>query len=109
VSVHIVRSRTARNIFKDLGDHLVYRSPSDDLSRKLLDLWYEEEPEKRWATMQYTIFGGKFQVSFVFSDEIDPDEDSVDRRERIVAERYGNKRIDYPPIPWRDETFTGVS
>jgi hypothetical protein len=91
------------SVFKDLGDRLVYRWPSDYLSHKLLDLWYEEEPEKRWATMEYTIVGGEFHTTFVYPDEIDPEEGSIDRRERILAQRYGNKRIDYPPIPGAGE------
>lgn len=86
------------SIFKDLGDHLLFRWSMGGLTNVLLDLWEAEAPEKRWAAMQYRIEGGAFQASFTYPEEIDPDEPSLDRRERILRERYGNKRIDYPGL-----------
>ena len=85
-------------IYKDLGDHLLFRLSMDDLDDVLLKLWEAADPKKRWAAMQYWIVGGKFTASFVYPEEIDPNERSMDRRERILQQRYGNKRIIYTPI-----------
>ena len=91
------------SIFKDLGDHLLYREPSDlrtgsmdGLDYVLLELWEAEAPDKRWASMQYRIEGGAFEASFTY-EPFDPEESMLDRRERVLQQRYGNKRIDYPP------------
>ena len=43
--------------------------------------------------MQYWIVNGKFTASFTYPEEIDPNENTMDRRERILNERYGNRRI----------------
>ena len=48
--------------------------------------------------MQYRIGGGTFTAFFAYPDEIDPDESTMDRRSRILQQRYGNKRIDYPSL-----------
>jgi hypothetical protein len=75
----------APSIFKDRGDHILYRSPDlDRLGEALLDLWEAEEADERWTEIEYL-------------DEIDPDEEPLDRRRRIVAQHFGNKPIVYPP------------
>jgi hypothetical protein len=86
------------SIFKDLGDHLLYRDAMDDITPVLLDLWEAPPLDKRWATLLYRIHDGKFDASFLYPEEIDPDDGPVERRERILHQRYGNKRIDYPPL-----------
>lgn len=85
-------------IFKDLGDHLLFRLPMRGLSNVLLELWEASDLNKRWAAMQYWIIDGQFTASFTYPEEIDPNERAMDRRERILRQRYGNKRIVYPPI-----------
>jgi hypothetical protein len=86
------------SIFKDLGDNLLFRWPMNGLGGVLLELWEAADPKKRWAAMQYWIEGGKFTASFTYPEEIDPNERTMDRRERILQQRYGNKKIVYPPI-----------
>ncbi len=85
-------------IFKDLGDHLLWRDPMRGLSDALVELWYAEAPDKRWSTMQYRIDGGKFEAFFTY-EPLDPEVSTLDRREHILQQRYGNKRIVYPPLP----------
>lgn len=86
------------SIFKDLGDHLLFRWPMSGLSDVLLELWAAEAPDKRWAAMQYRIEGGRFDASFTYPEAFDPAEWTGDRRERVLQQRYGNKRVVYPPI-----------
>jgi hypothetical protein len=77
---------------KDLGDAILFRLSMRALSGVLLDLWEAADPKKRWATMEYRIVGGKFTASFTYPEDIDPNESTMDRRERIMQQRYGNKR-----------------
>jgi hypothetical protein len=89
---------TAASIFKDLGDHLLFRWPMNELHDILLDLWESEPSGRRWAAMEYRIDGDKFTASFTYPEELDPAESNSDRRERILQRRYGNKRIVYPAL-----------
>ncbi|UAK25190.1 hypothetical protein [Sphingomonas nostoxanthinifaciens] len=84
-------------IFKDLGDHLLARWPMNGLADVLAELWEAEVPAKRWSSMQYRIEGGAFSASFTHG-QLDPEESTLDRRHRILQQRYGNKRVDYPPL-----------
>lgn len=90
----------APSIYKDLGSHILYRDPDlNRLSRVLLELWGAEAPDHRWAEIEYVIRDGKFDATFTYADEIDPEEESFDRRDRIVAKYFGGKPIQYPPPP----------
>ncbi len=88
----------APSIYKDLGDHIVYRPPDlDRLGEALLDLWEAEEPENRWAEIEYVVRDGKFSASFTYPDEIDPNDDRWDRRDLAVERHFGKKKVVYPP------------
>jgi hypothetical protein len=94
----------APSIFKDLGDHILYRDPDlDVLGDALLNLWNAQDRGKRWEAIEYVVRGGKFTATFTYPDEIDHHEDSLDRRDRIVERHFGKKRIVYPPPPGRDD------
>lgn len=89
------------SIFKDLGDHILYREADlDIMDETLLELWFSADPKKRWAEIEYVIRNDKFEVKFIYPDEIAPRdiEDPLDRRDRIVREYFGNKPIVYPPF-----------
>ena len=88
----------APSIFKNRGNSIVYRDP--DLGRlgdALLDLWDAEEPENRWAEIEYLVTGHTFEVAYTYANEIDEDEDTFERRDRIVKRYFGDKPIVYPP------------
>lgn len=86
------------SIFKDMGDHLLFRLSMEDLFPTLLDLWEASDPKKRWAAMQYWIEDGRFTASFTYPKDIDRNESTMTRRDRIIRQRYGNKRVVYPPL-----------
>lgn len=93
----------APSIFKDRGNHILYRRP--DLNRicePILRLFKQEPPAKRWAEIEYLIRDGKFDVAFTYPEEIDPEEDPFERRKRVVARYFGDKPIVYPPPPEDD-------
>jgi hypothetical protein len=87
------------SLFKDEGDVVRYYRGSARLSELLLDFWNVEEPEKRWAVMEYGIRGTKFDAAFQFPEEIDPEETEMDRRPRALQRRYGDKPVIFPPWP----------
>lgn len=89
----------APSIFKNLPNHVLYRSPDlDSLGYALLDLWDEQPEGRRWAEMEYLIKDSKFDAVFVYPDQIDPEEDPMDRRTRIVRRYFGEKPIVYPQL-----------
>jgi hypothetical protein len=90
----------APSIFKPRGNHILYRWPDlDRISGPLLDLWEEQEPQRRWAEIEYVIHNGKFAATFSYPDDIDSEEEPLDRRDRIVKRHFGDKPIVYPPFP----------
>ena len=93
-------SFVAPSIFKDLGDHVLYRWPDlRDLGDALLELWEAQEGTSRWVEIEYLIRDGKFEVTYVYPDEIGPEEDSILHRDQVVKKYFGEKPIVYPPMP----------
>nr|WP_277923802.1 hypothetical protein [Sphingomonas sp. TREG-RG-20F-R18-01] len=94
----------APSIFKNQGNNIVYRRPDlDRLGDALLDLWNAETPQNRWAEIEYLIKGDTFEVTYTYADDIDPDEDTFERRDRIVKRHFGDKPIVYPDFPPEDD------
>jgi len=91
----------APSIFKDRGNHILYRRPDlDRVGDALLDLWETQTAEPRWVEIEYVVRGDTFDATYTYPDEIppvSPDEGMLDRRARIVARHFGNKPIVYPP------------
>lgn len=87
----------APSIFKDLGNHILYRWP--DLNRlggALLDLWEAQDGEDRWAEIEYVVRDGRFEANYTYPDAIDPEKDPMERRDRVVRRHFGEKPIVYP-------------
>ncbi|MGK6355819.1 hypothetical protein ACMGDH_11430 [Sphingomonas sp. DT-207] len=102
----LARAHVAPSIFKNLGNHILYHAP--DLNRlgdALLDLWYEQGGEERWEEIEYIVRNGRFEAAFIYPDDIDPEEDTSDRRDRVVAKYFGNKPIVYPDPDEEDQMF----
>ena len=100
----LARNMVAPSIFNDRGNHVLYRDPDlDRLGDALLDLWEAETPDKRWAEIEYLIRDGRFDVASTYPEEIDPDEEPMDRRKRIVTRHFGDKPIIYRPPPEDDD------
>ncbi len=97
------RAFVAPSIYKDMGNHLRYRDPDlDRLGEVLLDLWYAQNEEKRWGGLEYFIKDGRFQLTFIYPEEIDEDEPSLERRDRVVKKYFGEKPIVYPNFDGND-------
>lgn len=91
----VVEGMIAASLFKDVGDHVIYRDPSSDLEEKLYEAWWATDADKRWISMSYSINDGRFSVSFGYPDEVIEDEGFHDRVGRVVQARYGDKPVDY--------------
>lgn len=90
------------SVFKDEGDVVRYYNPRDtQLSDMLFDAWYlePEGPNMRWSVLEYSINGGKFDVSMTYPEEVNVDVPDVDRREAALRARFGDKPVVYPPMP----------
>jgi hypothetical protein len=94
------------SIFKELGNQFLYRWPVNErLPYALLELWEAQEGNGRWAEMEYVLRDGRFEVAYIYPDEIDPEEDVLERRERSLLRHFGEKPIVYPPFPSEDEAL----
>ena len=83
-------------IFKIAGDRIIYDEPDEALLDLITEAWEAEDDDKRWVELHYRLLDGRFSAKLVYAEEIDPAEESLGRRARIVAEVFGsNKPIDY--------------
>jgi hypothetical protein len=94
------------SIYKNLGNHIVYRRPDlDRLGDALLDLWEAQPSDDRWAAIEYVVRDGHFEATYIYPDAIDPDEFWHDRVELVVRKYFGDKPIIFPPwSPDDDDT-----
>jgi hypothetical protein len=91
----------APSLFEEHANFIQYVRPS--LSRDydvFFDLW-RQQSGVHWGEIEYLLHSGSFDVRFVYPDEIDSDEDTFVRRDRVVQRYFGDKPIVYPP--WDDE------
>jgi hypothetical protein len=81
-----------------------FKPETDDL---ILDLWEAAASDKKWSILLYDIKDGRFSVEYIYPDQLDPDESSIDQRERFLVARYGDKPVIYPEMEegeWDDLT-----
>ena len=94
------------SIFKELGNQFLYRWPVNErLPYALSELWELQEGDDRWAELKYVLRNGRFEVAYIYPEEIDPEEDILERRERSLLRHFGEKPIVYPPFPPEDEAM----
>jgi hypothetical protein len=101
----VAEGMVAPSVFHDDDDQITFQWASPDLMDPLLDLWGLADPDKRWAEIEYVVRDGAFEVHLTYPEDIDPDEDSLDRRTRIVKRHFGDKPIVYPPLPDDEHLF----
>lgn len=91
------------SIFNELGNQLLYRLPVNErLPYALLELWRRRRAMigGRKSSMCSAAVRGRLH----YPDEIDPEEDILERRERSLLRHFGGKPIVYPPLPPEDDT-----
>ncbi|MES2097630.1 MAG: hypothetical protein V4459_12805 [Pseudomonadota bacterium] len=97
------------SLFKDVGEKVICRMPSADLSRRIMDLWEAADADKKWNALFYTITGDQFDARFQFEDGWDPEEHEIDRRPRVLEAKYGNKPIDFSDPEGEDEEWHEIN
>jgi hypothetical protein len=85
-------------IFHTEGDKVVYYSPDDELFEEIINLWETALDHEKWSVLEYDVRDGRFYSSYTYADQLDPDEDSDERRDRLVRARFGDKPVIYPPL-----------
>jgi hypothetical protein len=83
-------------IFDNLENAVIYHDPNRDMVEEVTRLWEAADPEKKWEMLYYDIKDGGFTVEYFYPDQLDPEEDSPDHRDRALAARYGDKPVIYP-------------
>lgn len=86
-------------VFAESPNALKFYAPDDDLFRAIMDAWNAEDPDKRWAAIELMVNGDAFSASFKFPEEIDQEIGSLDRRDIVLQNRFGDKKVDYG-VPW---------
>lgn len=93
------------SIFKDAGDHVVYRHlDMERWSDVLLDLWYAQDGPARWSEIEYFIRDGRFDVRYFYPDDPQRLEGFVEKRDDLIRRYYGEKPVLYPP--WDDDEYS---
>jgi len=87
------------DVFRDQGEKVRLFDHGHEFTDLFWDLWEADDPEKRWAVMEYRVDGTKFSVEFQFPSEVDVESMDLDQREIALRKRYGDKPVIYPPIP----------
>ncbi|RDV06072.1 hypothetical protein DXH95_01090 [Sphingorhabdus pulchriflava] len=85
-------------IFHDEGERVVYYDPDSDLFDEVMNLWETALEHEKWTVLEYDVRDGRFNSSYTYADQLDPDEDSDERRDRLVRARFGDKPVIYPPL-----------
>lgn len=92
------------SIVKELGNQLLFRWPVNErLPDALLELWEAQDGQGRWSELEYVLRDDQFEVAYFYPEEIDPQENVIERRERALRRHFGEKPIVYPPLPTDDE------
>lgn len=85
-------------IFHDEGDKIVYYDADDELFAEIIHLWETAIDNEKWSVLEYDVRSEQFESSFTYIDQLDPEEDSIERRDRLVHSRYGDRQVIYPPM-----------
>ena len=85
-------------IFHDEGKKIVYYDADDELLDEIINLWETALDHEKWSVLEYDVRGDRFESSFTYIDQLDPEEDSIERRDRLVHSRYGDRKIIYPDL-----------
>ncbi|MDG2534700.1 hypothetical protein P6144_13645 [Sphingomonas sp. HITSZ_GF] len=86
-------------LFIDRGEYVDYIYDNTSIDDAVLSLWEAAASGKEWSGLAYAIVHGSLDAEFYYPDSWDEAEIYSDRRKRILADRYGDKPIKYPPPP----------
>jgi hypothetical protein len=87
-------------LYADMGDFLLWKDMSADLSSMVMDLWYSAPEDKRWVAFSTIIRATTFETDFYFPDSALAGEELEDRNRTVLQKHFGDKPVRYPPPDW---------
>jgi len=82
---------------RDGNVRLVFSEPLDDLVYELWERWKEQPGNEEWRVMSYLVDkDGKMTIDIQYPDDVDSEEEVVDRRPRAVKKYFGDVRVIQP-------------
>ena len=66
-----------------------------DLAYQLWKNWEKWTGKKSWSIMCFQVNKDKISMDLIYSDQIDPEEDELQRREKIIEKVFGKTKVDY--------------
>jgi len=94
----------APTLYEVTSNGLMDRDIDEELSDLVRELWYLPEPDKRWSELEIKIVDHAFDAQFRYeSDAERAFEEFGHRREALLAKRFGDMPVTYPPPP--DDAF----
>lgn len=88
------------SLFKDVGEHVLYKDPSKDIDNQLWKIWDQLDEDDRWQVIECKLLNGHFEAAFRFPVDLDPKEHVDERQPRFLQTAFGNKKVVYPS--WED-------
>lgn len=84
------------DLFSQSSDEPVrFRFSPPELKALIYEWWEGLPASERWATMAFSIDGGRFTCSFGYPDVLLAEEHLEDRRPRAVQTHFGDTAVDY--------------
>ncbi len=83
-------------IFMDEGAIVRYHSLNQVIFDLLLQAWEIEDQDQKWALMEYSIEGSRFDAKLIYPEDIDSNLSISDRRGIFLRRRFGDKPVIYP-------------
>lgn len=85
------------SIFQNRPEVVQWCGSDPEFFELVMDAWYAQNIEMRWATMEMEIDDGRFKTRFRYPGEVDPDGiNAGERRQLLLDTRYGDKAVIYP-------------
>lgn len=67
----------------------------EDLVYALWQAWQAVPGQAPWATIEYVVRDGGFNINLAYPDQLDPEEGLPERRPRVIQKHFGDVKVDY--------------
>ena len=96
--VEAARNVCEPSLFQEYEDHALYIDLDWEQFSLIYELWNQADEKNKWGTMLYYLSDKQFTVEFDYNRRLDVEDDLHDYRGDALRERFGDKRILYPPF-----------
>ena len=80
------------------GKGIVYVDSTRPLRNAIVDFWsaWRKTPgNQEWRAMTFCLDGKKFKVDLVYPQDVPDEEDTLDRRDRVLSKYFPGQEVDY--------------